>query len=73
MISSWPLTEREDDLHVGDFADLLHQLHAVAARKHQVQQNQTWLFLRHEPGDLLRVAGYDRRVAPPSLGRRGRT
>ena len=53
----------EDDRHVGDFADLLHQLHAVAARKHQVQQDQTGLFLRHEPGDLLRVSGYDRRVA----------
>ena len=46
----------------------LHQLDAVAARQHQVQQHQVGRFLPHEPGDLLRVSGHGGRVARPGQG-----
>ena len=68
MSSSPPVGEDEDDRHVRQLQDGLHQLDAVGVGQHQVQQDQLGPLLLHEGQGLLRVPGHHRLVARPGQG-----
>ena len=58
----------EDHRHIGDVEDAPHQLDAVGAGQHHVEQDQVGPVLLHQRESLLRVGSHYRGVA--GLGRR---
>jgi hypothetical protein len=58
-----PVGRDEDDRDVGQLGDGLHELDAVGARQHQVEQHQAGALGPDDPGQVFGVAGRERRVA----------